>query len=324
MARGALLSKLARDDPVSIWMCLDGWSAATTSYIGAEICELLSLNDIKFRFLKSPVYISNWRRVKLVLGCLVMEERHTGEKMADFVEALCETWRIRSKLHGLVTDTASNMLVMARCLDGIDWAGCLNHILQLVVNDNIMERSNVPAVINTCKSLASAYHSSINFSKAVHVAQIQVQQRPEHALPWALAQSVSTRWNSEYICMRSILKSEAAIRQVLASGEFQSMKSLANVKLGQTQVDLLQNICAVLEPFYQATLQLSNDAACISETVPIITQLKESLGKVSESDKGVKSLKRDMMESLERRTGDFERSPGSSWLSDERRRDKRS
>lgn len=37
-----------------------------------------------------------------------------------------------------------------------------------------MERSNVPAVINTCKSLASAYHSSINFSKAVHVAQIQV------------------------------------------------------------------------------------------------------------------------------------------------------
>ena len=98
MARGALLSKLARDDPVSIWMCLDGWSATTTSYIGAEICELLSLNDIKFRFLKSPVYISNWRRVKLVLGCLVMEERHTGEKMADFVEALCETWRIRSKV----------------------------------------------------------------------------------------------------------------------------------------------------------------------------------------------------------------------------------
>ena len=35
--------------------------------------------------------------MKLVLGCLVMEERHTGEKMADFVEALGETWRIRSK-----------------------------------------------------------------------------------------------------------------------------------------------------------------------------------------------------------------------------------
>ena len=57
--------------------------------------------------------------------------------------------------------------------------------------------------------------------------------------------------------------------------------------------------------------------------MPIITQLKESLGKVSESDKGiyilgggifyiiffkgVKSLKQDMMESLDGRTGDFEK-----------------
>ena len=58
MARGALLSKLARDDPVSIWMCLDGWSAATTSYIGAEICELLALNDIKFRLKMEPSLVA--------------------------------------------------------------------------------------------------------------------------------------------------------------------------------------------------------------------------------------------------------------------------
>ena len=39
----------------------------------------------------------------------------------------------------------------------------------------------------------------------------------------------------------------------------------AKVKLGQAQVELLHNVCEVLEPFHQATLQLSNDAACISE-----------------------------------------------------------
>ena len=37
------------------------------------------------------------------------------------------------------------------------------------------------------------------------------------------------------------------------------------MKLGLAQVSLLQNVCAVLEPFQHATLQLSNDAACISE-----------------------------------------------------------
>ena len=42
LARGAVVSKLAKDDPICIWMTLDGWSAVTTSYIGAEICELMN------------------------------------------------------------------------------------------------------------------------------------------------------------------------------------------------------------------------------------------------------------------------------------------
>ena len=123
-----------------------------------------------------------------------------------------------------------------------------------------MERSNVPSVINTCKSLATAYHSSINFSKAIHDAQIQVfctlwsctkkqiqvQKRSEHTLPWALAQSVSTRWNSEYLCMKSILKSEPAIRHVLASGDFLSLKSLGGGGTFESLFWLLES------PFHQS------------------------------------------------------------------------
>ena len=60
----------------------------------------------------------------------------------------------------------------------------------------------------------------------------------------------------------------------------------------------------MLEPFFEATLQLSNDGSCISEVniftiavleyshcllhqvIPIVTQLKESLSKVSEDERG--------------------------------------
>ena len=35
------------------------------------------------------VYISNWKRVKLVLGCSPFEQRHTGELMAGFVDDVC-------------------------------------------------------------------------------------------------------------------------------------------------------------------------------------------------------------------------------------------
>ena len=45
------------------------------------------------------VYISNWKRVKLVLGCSPFEQRHTGELMAGFVDDVCESWGIRSKVN---------------------------------------------------------------------------------------------------------------------------------------------------------------------------------------------------------------------------------
>ena len=108
------------------------------------------------------VYISDWQRVKLVLGCSPFEMRHTGELMAQLVEDVSESWNIRSKVcvslsmvpeicvllsnrnsmvphliykvAGLCTDTASNMTSMMTFLPNLVWNGCLNHIIQLVVN----------------------------------------------------------------------------------------------------------------------------------------------------------------------------------------------
>ena len=37
-ARGEVQEKLRGDDPSTVWLTLDGWSAETTSYIGVEIC----------------------------------------------------------------------------------------------------------------------------------------------------------------------------------------------------------------------------------------------------------------------------------------------
>ena len=83
------------------------------------------------------------------------------------------------------------------------------------------------------------------------------------------------------------------------------MSVQAGVKFGQAQVELLKKLCHVLQPFYEATLQLSNDSSCISEVnlftsvafncspcslqqvIPIVTQLKETLSKVSDDDRGI-------------------------------------
>ena len=35
--RQSVLSRLEADDPQSVWLAMDGWSAITTGYFGAEI-----------------------------------------------------------------------------------------------------------------------------------------------------------------------------------------------------------------------------------------------------------------------------------------------
>ena len=105
-----------------------------------------------------------------------------------------------------------------------------------------MSYKEIPSLLNSCKNVAKAYHSSVNFARAIHEAQRkvrnavmywqdikhdnQVQSRPEGERPWSILQDVTTRWNSQLLCMKSCLKSEGAIRAVLASEEFKTMKSL--------------------------------------------------------------------------------------------------
>ena len=46
------------------------------------------------------VYInSKWRRVKMCLGCIPFEEKHSSEKLADWVDSVIDSWDIREQVY---------------------------------------------------------------------------------------------------------------------------------------------------------------------------------------------------------------------------------
>ena len=69
-----------------------------------------------------------------------MEERHTGDNLADELEKILTEWEIREKVVAIVTDNAQNMLNAISFLSGasdhtnISSMGCAAHTLQLAVN----------------------------------------------------------------------------------------------------------------------------------------------------------------------------------------------
>jgi hypothetical protein len=100
-AKRDIQKKLDDENPDTVWISLDGWSAVTTSYIGVEICKYFFLtaswtnNVLNF---SSLVYIHDWRRVKLCLGCTQFEEKHSSENLAKLVDITTDNWNIRHKV----------------------------------------------------------------------------------------------------------------------------------------------------------------------------------------------------------------------------------
>lgn len=77
--------------------------------------------------------------------------------------------------------------------------------------------------------------------------------RQDEELPWALVQDVSTRWNSQLACMKSILRSEAAVRHVLESGHFTSLKTLVRLLVFEFWINVpLPVWCQAQVPPYRA------------------------------------------------------------------------
>jgi hypothetical protein len=117
--------KIAKDDPEAVSCQLDGWSAYRHGYIG------LLVNYIT----------SSWKRVSLCLSCGPYDGHHTGENLGAWLEDKLETWKVLDRTTVTVLDTAANMIRMMQFMpDHIDHINRLNHVLQLTINEEVLEK----------------------------------------------------------------------------------------------------------------------------------------------------------------------------------------
>ena len=79
----------------------------------------------------------------------------------------------------------------------------------------------------------------------------------------------------------------------------------APVEFSNQDWQIMDKIIEVLRPFKEATEMLSHRDACISMTIPIVTAIMKSLD-TSSADQGVKTMKKDLKESMDRRFVDIE------------------
>jgi len=140
-------------------------------------------------------------------------------------------------------------------------------------------QSSVKSVVKkACKIVSHFKHSE----QACHrLAECQKSRDiPEHKL----IQDVETRWNSTYLMLQRVAEQRKALN--LCSVERGSITTLTNLEW-----ELTERVVLLLKPFYEATLEICSDDACISIVILLIVMLTGKLQSTTE-DHGLLQMKK--------------------------------
>ncbi|XP_041451349.1 zinc finger BED domain-containing protein 4-like [Drosophila obscura] len=237
-----LKSKLNAIEHCSI--TTDCWtSRANTNFITVT-CHFI--DDFK---LKSAV---------LATQPLLNESNHCSNNIAETVKNICDEFVVFDKIETVVTDNAASMKKACELMQK-KHLGCFAHSLNLIVQESLAIK-NVQSVLKCVKSIVTYFKSS-------SIAYANLKKAQNTAKPLSLIQEVPTRWNSAFHMLKRVLLIREAICSVLLT------TSKAPLPLTEDQFLLIEDICAILEPFETATLNTS-----ASKTVTISLIIPTTLG----------------------------------------------
>ena len=229
-----------------------------------------------------------FERKHVCLQAVKFNESHTGDNIASMINSCIQSWGLTEKLTCVIRDNAANYVAGLRDTD-IPNFGCLAHTLQLIINDGVLVQRGVQELLRAARKLVGHYkHSTVSFQT---LKQMQAQLGvPQHTL----LQDVSTRWNSSFYMLQRLIEQRTAL---LASGA----ECACMIELRAQQWNLAEKLVHLLQPFEEATREVSGDYSSAALIIPIVNSLQRSLTTTTTDDHGITSMKREMLPSLSRR-----------------------
>lgn len=161
---------------------------------------------------------------------------------------------------------------------------CFAHTLQLSIRDGLKKASHVPKVLAKCQALAKFSHKSTKIAD-------MLDQLNKH-----VNKSNVTRWNSEYLLIKSILS--------LGKIDADTITSLMDnpVKFSNNDFIILEEIVTILDPFYEISIKCQAEAVVTASlVVPSVVHLITHLRDIKRDVKFCGRLAQQLQSSLEKR-----------------------
>ena len=207
---------------------------------------------------------THWKLRSRVLCTTLVEGSHTSENLASVLGQVFQTWGISNKVTTVTTDSTTNLELAVELLQ-VGHQTCFAHTLNIAVNDAIQNTKDIFAVKSKIKDIIGFFHHSTLANKALKEAHETCQ-----TVPGKLKQDVDTRWNSTFDMLQSYVNQHQQVDTALC------LTGNPDMCITAEELHTLQEAMVILEPFYEATLELSTELhTSASKIIPLIYQLRK-------------------------------------------------
>ena len=167
-------------------------------------------------------YISKqWTMERWMIHCGPANGRHTAEMIGQKLDNIIQELNLGEDVYKVITtDNAKSMLnatqKVSECV-GLG-LGCMDHVLQLIINNSIKKVPKMEASVKRFKKLARAtHHSSLHIQKLKKACKDLNTSEPDqskHCTFVKIHNPVDTRWNSLLMMMKGVLHLKPALQKI--------------------------------------------------------------------------------------------------------------
>ena len=235
----------------------------------------------------------NFEQSDRLLHCAPFPGSHTGAAISEMITEMLENWSLeKPRVHLVLRDNAANMIAGCREAN-VSSASCAIHSLQLVVKDGQLSQKSVTDTLARARKVVGHFkHSSLGNERLAAIQkQLDLPQRK-------LIQDEPTTWDSTYQLLERLVEQKRAI--ILYHTDFG-----LPVTFRDNDWRLAEKMVTLLEPFQRLTKEFSKKESTLSEVIPFVSMLKMELSTLSEQDRGVKTSKGGLLQSLNNRFKDI-------------------
>ncbi|KAL4500702.1 hypothetical protein ABPG72_019936 [Tetrahymena utriculariae] len=234
-------------------LTLDLWTAQTTDpYLGIT---LHYLNE-------------DFEDISVYLDFNIFPHPHTSENIFRKVKKVLQDYEIQKKIISITSDSGPNVLKAVSSLidnlkqeygiQSIFQLRCAAHALNIVVNNGINQFGNL--FQNTISEIRTFFVKLRKSSQKLQYFMSQQQIIQETQLKPIL--DIKTRWNSTYLMIERALKLEKTIKFVISTND-----DYKDITINNQTWKILTILSELLNPFYQATLMMSEQKNPVSHSI---------------------------------------------------------